>query len=95
MGYYTGKKYIAGTPGTPAAIKVGDTVKVTVPGNRTWVGVGTVRTANYYGEESGWYIEFDVTIENDHLVTQHYGYWKQGVDGGSVEVMPASFGVAK
>jgi hypothetical protein len=37
-----------------------------------------VKTAIHYGKTDGWYIE---TFRDDGT----YGYWKQGIDGGTIE----------
>jgi hypothetical protein len=40
---------------------------------------GRVISAEYYGEQDGWYIEL-----TDANVPGGYSYWKQGMDGGYI-----------
>lgn len=39
--------------------------------------IDEVISADYLGDESGWYIEF-------RAKNIKYGYWKQGIDGGEI-----------
>lgn len=57
-------------------------MKVTLPSGR--VLIGKVISSEFYGDRDGWYIEF----RNSHGVGNgmNYAYWKQGKDGGSVQL---------
>lgn len=61
---------------TPAPIKKGDEVVIKFRGHKYKC---IVITANYWGPEDGWYIEFTYADNGE------YGYWKQGQDGGQLE----------
>lgn len=54
-------------------LTTGDRIAITVSG-RTYTGA--VLTAYFWGEHDGWYVEF--------TTADHYSYWKQGVDGGTI-----------
>lgn len=54
---------------------VGDRIRINCKGS---VCTGTVTQADNWGRRSGWYIQF---VHGDGRP----GYWKQGVDGGTVE----------
>jgi len=65
----------------------GDRIRLTLPASEPFPAgwaKGTVLTAKHYGERDGWFIE----LEKDEVSPgwqRGYGYWKQGVDGGTVE----------
>ena len=65
----------------------GDRVRLTMPASEPFPAgwaEGKVLTAKHYGERDGWYIE----LEKDKVSPgwqKGYGYWKQGVDRGTVE----------
>ena len=61
-------------------IRRGDTVRITVRGSSR---TGVVKSADHWGGRDGWYIEF-----ND--AQGRPGYWKQGSDGGHVELVKSS-----
>jgi len=64
----------------------GDRVRLTMPASEPFPAgwaEGIVLTAKHYGEGDGWYIE----LEKDKVSPgwqKGYGYWKQGIDGGTV-----------
>lgn len=67
-------------------IKKGDIVKIDlgpIPG--IW-GQGEVISAIDFGDDqkSDWYIELDVQVGT---IPHGYDYWKQGIDGGTVEIV--------
>jgi len=64
-----------GQYGAPFTIEVGDEVTIKCQGLTL---TGKVLSANYWGDEDGWYIEFKRTTNGA------YGYWKQGPDGGKL-----------
>jgi|GEM_PF-2794594 len=73
-------------------IKPGNIVKVTLPGG--WWFRGRVVIATFWDERSRWYLEVDVDEVAWLLLGRigsgcGYKYWKQGSDGGSVEVLDA------
>ena len=64
-----------------------DRVRITMPAQEPFPAgwaEGKVINANFYGEEEGWYIEFYKERTSTGWDTG-YGYWKQGVDLGTVE----------
>lgn len=81
-------------------IEQGDRVKVTMNGDGGWFGdgwaEGIVLWAQNYGvgDDENWYVEFvKDKVEGRHWETG-YGYWKQGVDGGKMEVIEkAEYGI--
>lgn len=65
----------------------GDRIRVTMPAQYPFPAgwaEGKVIDAYFYGEDNGWYIEFEKDDVSYGWQTG-YGYWKQGVDGGTVE----------
>ena len=87
------KTFEKGQPGIPDEIEPGDRIRISVPslyGGRAWSGEGMVRTAYHWDDRSGWYIEFDCDWEQGHGIAPAYRYWKQGADGGSVELLPTA-----
>ena len=66
-------------------ISEGDIVGVKVNGSLVY---GSVLTAAYWGDEGGWYIEYLEYDEEGELGEpgcQKCVYWKQGIDGGTLE----------
>lgn len=57
-------------------LNVGDVIRIITNGR---MYEGSVLSAQNYGRDSGWYIEFQRTPASGG-----YGYWKQGSDGGVV-----------
>ena len=74
---------------TGREIKQGDKITITSPFQSETLSLrdkniqvdGTVIDANWWNGD-GWYIEFDGD-------TTGYGYWKEKIDGGSVELLSA------
>ena len=76
-------------------IKKGDRVRITIPPgapacNYTfgpgWCE-GTVITADHWGGGSGWYVEIEKDAVGGRGWRTGYGYWKQGEDGGDIELI--------
>lgn len=55
-------------------LRSGDAITIRVGGSTY---SGTVLRSDFWGEHDGWYVEFT----HNH---GGYGYWKQGVDGGTI-----------
>lgn len=65
-------------------IQVGDRIAIARSGRRY---TGIVTEANNWGRECGWYIQFTHDERSDGRKGEP-GYWKQGEDGGVVELAP-------
>lgn len=78
------ERWVAAQP--PVEIAVGDTVAITTKGRRY---VGTVRSAVHWGRAAGWYIEF-THVTGGAGRAGDPGYYKQGCDGGVIEVLQGS-----
>lgn len=66
----------------------GDRVRITVGARDPWPagsGEGIVASAVFY-DTDGWLIEWDKDTVSEGWQTG-YGYWKQGQDGGTVEMI--------
>lgn len=82
-------------------IRKGDRVRITIPGGHGifqsfgagW-GEGIVLTAanNQWDpeKEPNWYIELEKDKVEGRNWTTGYGYWKQGQDGGTVEILESA-----
>lgn len=70
----------------------GDRVKITMPAQDPFPAgwaEGEVIKANFYGERDGWFIEFTKDKVSPGWQTG-YGYWKQGIDKGTVEKLSSA-----
>lgn len=75
----------------PEEIKKGDRVKITGVHRHYWCE-GEVLTSDnakmpWEGKDN-WYLEVLATAGNIQGPFPTYTYWKQGVDGGQVELLP-------
>ena len=74
----------------PDTISRGDRIRITVPGLAPfpagWME-GEVLDAHYWGPKDGWYIEFVKDKVSSSDIELGYGYWQQGVEGGTVQVV--------
>ena len=76
-------------------IKKGDRVRITVQGGRGVYGAGwgegiVLSAANNEwnpDKPANWYIELDKDKCGGRNWETGYGYWKQGCDGGTVELL--------